>query len=201
MLSGVKSPFPGDIHEGVSASAAHSDNAGFGKGGSQPMAEQGHLIGERHLVDRQIIGVDVHVPKAGHQIPAFEIDHPCVADVARLTARQDCTDAAVLDQHGSIRLYLGLDTVDQACVGKDCLHNGHSGCNPRRRYRKSFFRWHFTSAPWRERRGRQPRRARRIHRPCAGSSCWQTTARNRQTGSADILPDYRPRGSSAGIRR
>ena len=42
----------------------------------EPVAEQGHLIGERHLVEGQVIGMDVHVPEAGHQVPAFEIDHP-----------------------------------------------------------------------------------------------------------------------------
>src|SRR5215469_14777181 len=33
MLSGVEGPFPCDVHEGMSAGAAHSDNAGFGKRG------------------------------------------------------------------------------------------------------------------------------------------------------------------------
>jgi hypothetical protein len=28
------------------------------------VAEQGHLIGERHLVEGQVIGMDVHVPEA-----------------------------------------------------------------------------------------------------------------------------------------
>ena len=31
MLSGVEGPLPGNIHEGMSAGAAHADNAGFGK--------------------------------------------------------------------------------------------------------------------------------------------------------------------------
>ena len=60
------------------------------------MAEQGHLIGERHLVERQVIGMDVHVPEAGHQIPAFEIDHLRVAGATRLSAWQDGRDAAIL---------------------------------------------------------------------------------------------------------
>ena len=124
MLSGVEGPLPGDVHEGMGAGAAHPDNAGFGKRGRKPVAEQRHLIGERHLVDRQVIGMDVHVPEAGHQVPAFEIDHLRVADAARLSAWQDGADAAVLDQHGSIRPYLGLDAVDQVRMGKDCLHDG-----------------------------------------------------------------------------
>src|SRR4249920_4198427 len=33
MLSGVEGPLPGDVHKGMSAGAAHSDNAGFGKRG------------------------------------------------------------------------------------------------------------------------------------------------------------------------
>jgi hypothetical protein len=33
----------------MGAGAAQSDNAGFGKRGRKPVAEQGHLIGERHL--------------------------------------------------------------------------------------------------------------------------------------------------------
>jgi len=123
MLSGVEGPLPGDIHKRMRAGAAHPDNAGFGKRRRQPVAEQRHLIGKRHRVDRQIIGVDVHIPEAGHQVPAFEIDHLRIADVFRLCARQDGADAAVLDQHGSIRPYPGLDTVDQVRVQKDCLHD------------------------------------------------------------------------------
>ena len=68
--------------------------------------------------------MDVHVPEAGHQVPAFEIDHLRVAGAARLSAWQDGADAAILDQHGSIRPYLGLDAVDQVRMRKDCLHGG-----------------------------------------------------------------------------
>jgi hypothetical protein len=72
--------------------------------GRKPVAEQGHLIGKRHLVEPQVIGMDVHVPKARHQVPAFEIDHLRVAGGAvHLSARQDGADAAILDQHGGIR--------------------------------------------------------------------------------------------------
>jgi hypothetical protein len=124
MLCGIEGPLPCDVHEMMGAGAAQSDNAGFGKGGRKPVAEQGHLIGERHLVEGQVIGMDVHVPEAGHQIPAFEIDHPCVAATAHLSAWQDGANAAILDQHGSIRPYLGLDAVDQVRMGKDCLHYG-----------------------------------------------------------------------------
>ena len=108
----------------MGAGAAQSDNARFGKRGREPVAEQGHLIGERHLVERQVIGMDMHVPEAGHQIPAFEIDHLRVAGAARLSAWQDGADAAILDQHGAIRPYLGLDAVDQVRMRKDCLHGG-----------------------------------------------------------------------------
>jgi hypothetical protein len=69
----------------------------------EPVAEQGHLIGERHLVEREVIGMDMHVPKARHQVPAFEIDHPRVAGAARLSTWQDGADAAIFNQHGSIR--------------------------------------------------------------------------------------------------
>ena len=87
MLSGVEGPFPCDVHKMVGAGAAQSDNARFGKRGREPVAEQGHLIGKRHLVERQVIGMDVHVPKARHQVPAFEIDHLRVAAGAiRLSA-------------------------------------------------------------------------------------------------------------------
>src|SRR6516165_2256820 len=122
MLSGVEGPLPGYIHKRMSAGTAHSDDAGFGKRSREPVAEQGHLIGKRHLVERQVIGMDVHVPEARHQIPAFEIDHLSVADAARLSAWQDGADAAILDQHGTIGPYLGLDAVDQICMRKDCLH-------------------------------------------------------------------------------
>src|SRR5947209_1206575 len=129
MLSGVEGPLPCDVHEVMGAGAAQSDNAGFGKRGSKPVAEQGHLIGERHLVERQVIGMDVHVPEAGHQIPAFEIDHLRVAGAPRLFAWQDGADAAILDQHGTIRPYLGLHAVDQVGMRKDCLHGGLLGLN------------------------------------------------------------------------
>ena len=122
MLSGVEGPLPGNIHEGMSAGAAHADNAGFGERCREPVAEQGHLIGEWHVIDRHVIGMDMHVPETGHQVPAFEVDHLRVADAARLTVRQDSADAAILDQHRSIRPYLGLDAVDQVRMGKDCLH-------------------------------------------------------------------------------
>jgi hypothetical protein len=87
------------------------------------VAEQGHLIGEPHLLEGQVIGMDVHVPEAGHQVPAFEIDQLRVASAARLSAWQDGADAAILDQHSSIRLHVGLDAVDQVRVGKNCLHD------------------------------------------------------------------------------
>src|SRR3984893_11708687 len=69
MLSGVEGPLPCDVHEVMGAGAAQSDNAGFGKRGREPVAEQGHLIGERHLVEGQVIGMDVHVPEAGIRNP------------------------------------------------------------------------------------------------------------------------------------
>src|SRR5215831_3432296 len=71
--------------------------------------------------------MDVHVPEAGHQIPAIEIDHLRVADAARLSAWQDGANAAILDQHSTIRPYLGLDAVDQVRMRKDCLHGGLLG--------------------------------------------------------------------------
>jgi hypothetical protein len=85
MLSGVEGPFPCDVHETMGARAAQPNNAGFGKRRREPVAEQGHLIGERHLVEGQVIGMDVHVPEAGHQIPAFQIDHLRIAGAARLS--------------------------------------------------------------------------------------------------------------------
>src|SRR5215831_13348442 len=71
--------------------------------------------------------MDVHVPEAGHQIPAFEIYYPRIAGAVCLSARQDGADAAILDQHGTIRPYLGLDAVDQVRMRKDCLHGGLLG--------------------------------------------------------------------------
>src|SRR5437764_14130017 len=69
--------------------------------------------------------MNVHIPEAGHQIPAIEIDHLCVVGgTAHLSARQDGADAAILDQHGSIRPYLGLDAVEQVRMRKDGLHSG-----------------------------------------------------------------------------
>src|SRR6516162_10390151 len=51
MLSGIEGPLPCDVHEMMGAGAAQSDNAGFGERGREPVAEQDHLIGERHLVE------------------------------------------------------------------------------------------------------------------------------------------------------
>jgi hypothetical protein len=112
MLSGIEGPLPCDVHEVMGAGASQSDNAGLGKRGRKPVAEQGHLIGERHLVERQVIGMDVHVPEAGHQIPSSEIDHLSVDGAAGLSAWQDGADAAILDQHGTVRPYPRLDAVD-----------------------------------------------------------------------------------------
>src|SRR5246127_3931370 len=56
MLSRVEGPLPCDVHEVMGAGAAQSDNAGPGKRGCEPVAEQGHLIGERHLVEGQVVG-------------------------------------------------------------------------------------------------------------------------------------------------
>src|SRR5256885_21378 len=79
-----------------------------------------HLIGARNLVEEEVIGMEVHVQEAGHQVPALEIDHRSGATAARLSAWQDGADAAILDQHGTIRPYLGLDAVDQVRTRKDC---------------------------------------------------------------------------------
>jgi hypothetical protein len=46
---------------------------------------------------------------------------------ACLSVWQDGADAAILDQHGTIRPYLGLDAVDQVRMRKDCLHGGLLG--------------------------------------------------------------------------
>src|SRR6266513_4622720 len=124
MLAGDEGPLPGDVHKRMGAGAAHSDNAGFGKRGREPVAEQRHLIGERHRVDREVVGMDVHIPEAGHQVPAFKINHLRVVDAARFSVWHDRADAAVLDEDGSVRPYLGLDTVDQVRMGKDYLHDG-----------------------------------------------------------------------------
>src|SRR5215469_18098091 len=56
MLSGVEGPLPCDVHEVMGAGAAQSDNAGFGERGRESVAEQGHLISERHL-ESGIVGL------------------------------------------------------------------------------------------------------------------------------------------------
>src|SRR5436305_3287601 len=40
MLPRVEGPLPGDVHKGMSAGAAHPDDAGFSKRGDKPVAEQ-----------------------------------------------------------------------------------------------------------------------------------------------------------------
>src|SRR5437588_6958330 len=89
MLSGVEGPLPCDVHEVMGAGAAQSNNAGFGKRGREPVAEQGHLIAERHLVEREVIGMDMHVPETAHQGTAFEIDALRVTCAADLPAWAD----------------------------------------------------------------------------------------------------------------
>ena len=73
----------------------------------------------------------------------------------------------------------------------------------RYRCRKSVFPGQsveFTSLSWRGRRVRRRHRVGPPRSPCADSSCWQTRGRNRRSGSAGILRDYRPSGRSAGNR-
>ena len=111
----------------MGAGAAQSDNTRFGERSREPVAEQRHLIGERHLVERQVIGMDVHVPEAGHQIPAFQIEYLRIADVFRPSAWQDGADPTILDQHGTIRPHFGLDAINQVRMRKDCLHGGLLG--------------------------------------------------------------------------
>ena len=48
VLPGIEGPLPCDVHEMMGAGAAQPDDAGFGKRGPKPVAEQGHLIGKRH---------------------------------------------------------------------------------------------------------------------------------------------------------
>src|SRR3954454_11303874 len=69
MLSGVEGPLPGDVHKGMRAGAAHPDNAGLGKRGCKPVAEQRHLIRERHRVDRQISGWTCTSQRPGIRYP------------------------------------------------------------------------------------------------------------------------------------
>ena len=40
----------------------------------QAVAEQRDLVGERHLGERQVVGMDVDVPQPGQQVRAAEID-------------------------------------------------------------------------------------------------------------------------------
>src|SRR5215472_17406188 len=213
MLSGTEGPLPSDIHEVVGAGAAHSGNAGFGKRGREPVAEQSHLIGERHLVEGKVIGMDVHVPEARHQIPAFKIDHLRVAGAIRLSAWQDGADTAILDQHGTIWPYLRLDAIDQVRMRdaidqvrmrKDYLHEGlfrlqYRGADAARAFFRPKRRIHQRAVA--RVRARRPRLAGRARSPCAGISCWQTIWRSRQSGSADIFRGYRRSGRSAGIQR
>src|SRR5713226_1828881 len=99
--------------------------------------------------------MDVHVPEAGHQVPAFDIDHLCVASAACLSAWQDGADTAILNQHGSIRPDLGLDAVDQVRMRKNCLHHGPFRLKSAVWVLQERFlldeRVEFTSAPWRGR--------------------------------------------------
>src|SRR6516164_4801502 len=116
--------------------------------------------------------MDVHVPEAGHQIPAFEIDHPRVAGAAHLFAWQDGAYAAILDHHSTIRPYLRLDAVDQVRMRKDCLHGGLLGL-------KSEILGS-TAAP--KRRSASP----------ASAACW-SSEQPAGIGAASRLPTKQPR--------
>ena len=64
MLSQSKARFhAASIKEWVPANAVR--RSPIGKRSRKPVAEQRHLIGKRQRVDRQVIGMDVHVPQAG----------------------------------------------------------------------------------------------------------------------------------------
>ena len=71
MLPGVEGPLPCHVHKVMRTGAAQPDNAGFGERGRKPMAKQGHLIGKRHLVERQA-NVAIQTLKAGAVLP---LDH------------------------------------------------------------------------------------------------------------------------------
>jgi len=53
MLPGVEGPLPCHVHKVMRPGAAQPNNAGFGERGRKPVAKQSHLIGKRHLVERQ----------------------------------------------------------------------------------------------------------------------------------------------------
>ena len=117
MLAGIESAFPRDVHEVVRAGAAQAGDARLGECLHQAVAEQRDLLGKRHFGERQIVGMNMHVPQAGQQVRAFEIDDRRVAGRGLAPAGQDFGDAALLDDDGGVGRRFRLDAVDQCRVG------------------------------------------------------------------------------------
>ena len=123
-VAAVEGALPRDVHVVVAAGAAQADDARLGQRRSQPIAEQRHLVGERHLREREVVGMDVHVPQAGQEMVAVQVDHFGVRRVEARRGGSDRADPAVFDEHVRGRANLGRDAVDQRRVGEQGAHEG-----------------------------------------------------------------------------
>ena len=122
VLARFEGALPRHVHVAVAAGRAQAGDARLGECGDQPVAEQGDLIGQGNVGERQVVGMDVHVPQARHQKAAFEVDGQGVVDLERRRVGPDLPDAAVLDQHARADGRLGRDAVDQRGVDEERAH-------------------------------------------------------------------------------
>ena len=122
VLARLERALPRHIHVVVRAGAAEADDARLEQAGLQAMPEQRHLVGQRHLGQREVVGMDVHVPQARQQVRTLEVDRLGVADRSCGAAAEDLLDAAVLEQHRAVGLGDRLNAVDQRRVGQKRSH-------------------------------------------------------------------------------
>ena len=133
-LAGIERALPRDVHEAVRAGAAKADDARLGERGHQPVAEERDLVGERRVGEREVVGMDVHVPQAGHADTRRARSMTSASPVAaRSAAGQDLArcgrprSATLASGHGR-----RADAVDQRRVGEQRARHAptHSGMMP-----------------------------------------------------------------------
>src|SRR5690606_26157512 len=85
-LAGFEATAPRDIHVVMGACTAESHDARFQQGCLEAVAEQSDLLGQRHVGQRVVVGVNMNVPQSRKKVGALQIDD--------LVARLECAIAA-----------------------------------------------------------------------------------------------------------
>ena len=122
ILARVEGSLPGDIHVVVRAGAAQSGNAELGQRRHQSMAEQRHLVGERHFRRQVVVGMDVDVPQSGHQVGAPEVDRGGAICRGRAAVGADLANTSILDQDRCTFDRFGLDAVYERGIREEGSH-------------------------------------------------------------------------------